>query len=83
MPVTSNSTLKVILPCTGEVAVYDVQPQHVTLQHFGANLAEAGRRYGVQMAHAREGKWYKRGSWAEITDPRTIALLEQVDLIEG
>ena len=83
MPVTSNATLKVVLPCTGEMAVYDVQPQHVNLQHFGANLAEAARRYGVQRAHVRKGKWYKCGSWNEITDPRTIALLEQVELTEG
>jgi len=80
---TANGTVKVILPITGEMAVYDVQPQHMNLQHFGGSLAEAARNYGRQMAHARDGKWYRRGSWEEITDLRTLALLEKVELVKG
>lgn len=77
MAVLSDSTFSVIFPETGNRAVYSVQPQHVN-DRPGTTLSERARFYGTQLAHECAGRWYKPGSWTEITDPRTIALLERV-----
>lgn len=90
MPVLSDHTFLVTLP-SGNRAVYSVQPQHVNepvsdrlpelrAGALGANgsLADRCIRHGAQLAHEKDGHWFKPGGWNEITDIRTIALLERV-----
>lgn len=76
MPTLSDTILLVTLP-SGNRAVYAVQPQHVNLQHWGATLNQTAIEYGEQIAHELDGRWYKPGGWTEITEPKTIALLER------
>jgi hypothetical protein len=76
MPYLSNTNLLCTFT-TGNKAVYSVQPQHMNLQHFGANLNDSAIEYGTQVAHECAGKWYKPNGWEEITDLKTIALLER------
>jgi len=76
MTVLSNSILQARLP-SGNAAVYELQPQHLNLQHWGVSLNQAAIEHGRQLAHEHEGRWYKPGGWEEITDLRTIALLER------
>lgn len=71
----SNSNLQVTLP-SGNKAVYSVQPQHMN-DIPGVSLAERAMMYGEQLAHEHGGQWFKPGGWQEITDLRTIALLER------
>ena len=75
MPTLSDSIFNVVLP-SGNRAVYSVQPQHLN-DRPGTTLAERARDYGTQLAHEHDGRWYKPGGWTEITDPRTITLLER------
>lgn len=77
MPVLSDSTFVVVFPETGNRAVYSVQPQHLN-DRPGTTLSERARFYGEQLAHECNGRWYRPGGWVEITDPRTVALLERV-----
>lgn len=57
--------------------VYSVQPQHLN-DRPGSTLRDRAMSYGRQLAHATpDGRWYKPGGWEEITDLRTIALLER------
>ena len=72
----SSTLLRVTLP-SGNAAVYEVQPQHMNLQHWGASLNQSAIEFGRQLAHELDGRWFKPGGWDEITDPRTIELLEQ------
>lgn len=72
----SNTILNAVLT-SGNRAVYEVQPQHLNLQHWGASLNQLAVEFGRQLAHAHDGRWYKPGGWEEITDLRTIALLER------
>ena len=76
MPVLSNTILCARLP-SGARAVYEVQPQHMNLQHWGATLNQAAIEHGRQLAHEHDGRWFKPGGWEEIVDIRTIALLER------
>lgn len=76
MPVLSNSILLVRLP-SGNNAVYEVQPQHLNRTHHAWNLNHSAIEHGRQLAHQHAGRWYKPGGWEEITDNRTIALLER------
>lgn len=75
MAILSDSTFLVFLP-SGNRAVYSVQPQHLN-DIPGTTLAERARMWGEQLAVEMGGCWYKRGGKEEITDPRTIALLER------
>ena len=76
MATISDSIVVAILP-SGNRAVYAVQPQHMNLQHYGATLNDAAISYGRQLAHELDGRWYQSGGWVEITDHRTIALIER------
>lgn len=76
MPVLSNSILKVRLP-SGARAVYEVQPQHLNRTHHAWTLNQSAMEHGRQLAHENDGRWFKPGSWEEIADLRTIALLER------
>lgn len=68
----SNTILQARLP-SGNVAVYELQPQHLNI----TSLNQAAIEHGRQLAHEHDGRWYKPGGWEEITDLRTIALLER------
>jgi len=57
--------------------VYSVQP-HQTIERPGSTLRERAMMYGTQIAVSNQGQWYKPGMREEITDRRTIALLERV-----
>ena len=74
MPTISDTCLLVTLP-SGNKAVYSVQPQHVT-DIPGYPLNRRAIDHGTQIAHEKDGRWYKPGAWEEITDRRTIELLE-------
>lgn len=76
MPYLSNTNLLCTLSPSAK-AVYTVQPQHLNLQHFGADLNRTAIEYGTQVAHSMDGVWFKPGGWEEITDLKTIALLER------
>ncbi len=76
MPTISNTLLLVTLP-SGNRALYSVQPQHMNLQHWGATLNQSAIEYGEQIAVELSGKWYKHGGKVEITDHRTIAIIER------
>ena len=79
----SNAILRAVLP-SGHQAIYEVQPQHLNLaDRFVGPAATAEQwslndvaiKYGEQLAHEHGGRWYKRGGWEEITDPRTLKLI--------
>jgi hypothetical protein len=74
--VLSDTLLLVRLP-SGNCAVYSLQPQHLNKTHYAWTLNQSALDYGRQLAHELDGQWYKPGSWEEITDLRTIALLER------
>lgn len=76
MPVLSNSILTVRLP-SGNRAVYEVQPQHLNPTHHAWTLNQSAMEHGRQLAHEHDGRWFQPGGWQEITDLRTIALLER------
>lgn len=65
----SSSCFMVTLD-SGNKAVYLAQPQHVGSRTLVIS-------HGEQLAHELDGKWFKPGGWQEITDLRTIALLER------
>jgi hypothetical protein len=88
MTVIKDHTFQVHLP-SGNLAVYTIQPQHVSPAQrdflpelragsLGANgsLADRCIRHGEQLAHEKDGRWYKPGGWEEITDARSLARLE-------
>jgi hypothetical protein len=62
---------------SGNRAVYSVQPQHLNATHNAWTLNQSALDYGRQLAHEYNDRWYKPGGWEEITDLRTIALLER------
>jgi hypothetical protein len=68
MPVPSNTIVSVVLS-SGNRAVYEVQPQHLNPQ--------SAIEHGRQLAHQQGTRWYKTEG-EEITDPKTLALLERV-----
>ena len=76
MPVLSDTILLVRLP-SGNCAVYSLQPQHLNKTHHAWTLNQSALEYGRQLAHELNDRWYKPGGWEEITDFRTIALLER------
>ncbi len=71
----SNVNLRIKLP-SGNAAIYSVEPQHVPRDHVPESR-DWPQRYGHQIAHSANGHWFKPGGWEEITDLRTIALLER------
>ena len=75
MPVISDSLFMVRLP-SGNRAVYSVQP-HQLIERPGSTLTQRAIDYGEQIAHELAGQWYRPGGWVEITDARTVALLER------
>lgn len=75
MTVLSETCLLCTLP-SGNKAVYAVQPQHLN-ELPGITLNERAIRHGRQIAHELKGVWHTPGGWTEITDLKTIALLER------
>ena len=75
MPYLSNTNLMVTL-ASGNRAVYSVQPQHLPREDIARSI-DWPQMYGEQIAVELQGRWYKTGGKEEITDPKTIALLER------
>lgn len=73
--ILSSTALLVTLP-SGNQAVYLVEPQHMN-DLPGISLNQRAIQHGKQLAHAKDGRWYMPGGWDEITDLKTIALLER------
>ena len=87
----SNTCVKATL-LSGNHAVYEVQPQHLNLQHFDVQKGPASKRapltlnqiaisYGRLIAVKNGQEWYDkrstRAAWScRITDRATIAALE-------
>ena len=76
MPVLSNTILLARLP-SGDRAVYELQPQHLNPTHGQWTLNQSAIEHGCQLAHEHAGRWFKPGGWEEITDIRTLALIER------
>ncbi len=79
-PPVKSTFVKITLP-SGDLAVYEVTPQHLTYK-TGLRRSEFIRQHGIQQAHQHQGIWRKRGGWEAITDKRTIALLDAATSIE-
>jgi len=77
MPVLSDTSLLVTLP-SGNRAVYLVQPQHLTPRASNVTQNQNACDYGQQVAVEHNGAWYRPGLREEITDPKTLALIERV-----
>ncbi len=75
MPVINESLFSVVLP-SGNRAIYSVQPQHLN-DYPGSTLTQRAIEYGAQIAHEKAGRWYRPGAWDEITDARTLALIDR------
>ncbi len=75
MPVINESLFSVILP-SGNRAIYSVQPHHL-IDRPGSTLTQRAIEYGQQIAHEKAGHWYRPGAWVEITDARTLALIDR------
>lgn len=75
MPVISDSIFLVRLP-SGHRAVYAVQPHHL-IERPGSTLTQRAIDYGQQLAHEHDGRWYRPGGLEEITDVKTLALIER------
>jgi hypothetical protein len=75
MPTISDSIFSVVLP-SGNKAIYSVQPQHLN-DYPGSTLTQRAIERGTQVAHEKGGKWYQPGGWIEITDIRTLALIDR------
>lgn len=73
----SNTLLLVTLP-SGNLAVYEVSPQHLNLQSYGQDLDEIARMCGTQVAHEKDGVWYQRGAWQPINDARVLAAISKL-----
>ena len=73
--ILSDTCFLCILP-SGNSAVYAVQPQHLN-DRPGTTLRSRAIEYGQQLAVCLDGRWFKPGAKEEITDLRTIALLER------
>lgn len=76
MPVLSETILLARLP-SGARAVYSLQPQHLNPKPGAWSLNQSAIEHGRQLAHQLDGRWFNPGGWQEITDIRTIALLER------
>lgn len=75
MSVISDSLFIVRLP-SGNRALYAIQP-HRLIDYPGSTLNQRAIDYGEQIAHELNGKWFKPGGWIEITDIKTLALIER------
>jgi hypothetical protein len=75
MSILSDTCFLVTLP-SGNKAVYAVSPQHLN-ERPGTTLNERAYMYGQQIAVKFGDAWHKSEDRAEITDVRTIALLDR------
>lgn len=75
MPVLTDSIFMVRLP-SGNRAIYSVQPHHL-IDRPGSTLTERAIEHGRQLAHEANGQWYQPGGWIEITDQKTVAMIER------
>ena len=85
MPVLSDTALLVTLP-SGNRAVYLVRPQYLSPTASNVTQNENAYMYGQQVAVEVSGAWFRPGLSQEITDLKTLALIErapQADTIPG
>jgi hypothetical protein len=85
MPLLSDTSLLVTLP-SGARAVYLVQPQHLNPTASNVTQNENAYTYGQQVAVELNGAWFRPGLSQEITDLKTLALIDrapQADTIPG
>lgn len=75
MTILSDTCLQCRLP-SGNKAVFALQPQHLN-DVPGTTLNQRAIQYGTQIAHEKDGDWFEPGGWTQITDLKTIALLER------
>ena len=71
-----NETLLSVMLPSGNRAIYSVQP-HILIDRPGSTLNQRAIEYGQQMAHAVADRWYLPGGWVEITDKKTLALIDR------
>lgn len=81
MPTISDTALLVTLP-SGARAVYLVQPQHLSPAASNVTQNEQAYMYGQQVAVENAGRWYRPGLQEEITDLRTLALIDRAPLAD-
>lgn len=72
-----NETLLLVVLPSGNQAIYSVQP-HILIERPGSTLNERAIDYGQQLAHALDGRWYMPGGWVEITDKKTLGLIDRL-----
>jgi hypothetical protein len=72
----TETLIKVILN-SGNFAVYECQPQHIPREDIPQSR-EWPIMYGNQIAHQSRGQWFKCGGWQEITEPKTLKLLNNL-----
>jgi len=85
MPLLSYTAMLVILP-SGARAVYLVPPPHLNPTASNVTQNENAYMYGLQVAVEHNGAWFRSGLREEITDLKTLALIErapQADTIPG
>ena len=81
MPTISDTALLVTLP-SGARAVYLVQPQHLNPTASNVTQNENAYVYGQQVAVENGGRWFRPGLRDEITDLRTLALIERAPVAD-
>lgn len=82
MAILSDTALLVTLP-SGSRAVYLVQPQHLNPTACNVTQNENAYMYGELVAIEHDGRWYRPGRRDEITDPRTLALIERAPVADN
>ena len=82
MAILSDTALLVTLP-SGNRAVYLVQPQHLNPAASNVTQNEQAYMYGQQVAVENQGRWYRPGLREEITDLRTLALIERAPVADN
>ena len=76
MHTLTNSLVRVVLN-SGNIAIYRVQPQHLPRENIPQSR-EWPLMYGEQIAHQLGDKWFHVGGWNEITDKKTLTLLNSI-----
>lgn len=76
MPLLSDTSLLVTLP-SGNRAVYLVPPQHLNPTASNVTQNENAYMYGEQVAVELNGAWFRPGLSQEITDLKTLALIDR------
>jgi hypothetical protein len=71
----TNTNLLIQLPSGGR-AVYTVQPQHLPREDVPDSRLWP-MMYGEQVAHEKDGVWYRPSGWVPFDDPKLAAMFER------